>query len=152
MGRMARKNSVGLTLREDCARYLDGCLQRNLREDTIRHYRQSYGRIFSFFDPDMPLEKYTENDYNRFILHLRETLESDVSMNASLRDLITTMHFLMEEGEVTPFKMKTIKVHANGVETYSEEKLCKLLRKPNIRKCSFSEYECRVISFPALPF
>lgn len=59
------------------------------------------------------------------------------------------MHFLMNEGYVRPFKMQTIKVAAHSVETYSEEELRILLRKPDIRKCKYIEYQCWVMSsFP----
>ena len=37
------KMTVGkLTFEEGCNKYLEYCRQRNLREGTIRHYRQSY--------------------------------------------------------------------------------------------------------------
>ena len=37
---MAR--GVTLTFEEGCNKYLENCRQRNLREGTINHYRQSY--------------------------------------------------------------------------------------------------------------
>ena len=33
---------VTLTFEEGCNKYLENCRQRNLREGTINHYRQSY--------------------------------------------------------------------------------------------------------------
>jgi integrase/recombinase XerD len=56
------------------------------------------------------------------------------------------MHFLMREGYVPQFKMQTIRVDRSGVETYSETELTTLLKKPNIKKCSFTEYQCWVIT------
>ena len=38
--KMAR--GVTLTFEEGCNKYLENCRQRNLREGTINHYRQSY--------------------------------------------------------------------------------------------------------------
>ena len=37
-----------LTFEEDCNKYLENCQQRNLREGTINHYRQSYPLLFVF--------------------------------------------------------------------------------------------------------
>ena len=43
----------GLTFEEGCNKYLEYCRQRNLREGTIKHYRQSYGYFYKYFDKDM---------------------------------------------------------------------------------------------------
>jgi integrase/recombinase XerD len=42
--------------------------------------------------------------------------------------------------------MQAIKVDKTGVETYSDEELYTLLKKPNIKRCSFSEYQCWVMT------
>ena len=35
-------------------KYLENCRQRNLREGTICHYRQSYTQFYKYFDLEMP--------------------------------------------------------------------------------------------------
>ena len=42
MKKLKMTASKGLTFEEGCNKYLEYCRQRNLREGTIRHYRQSY--------------------------------------------------------------------------------------------------------------
>ena len=37
-----------ITFEEGCNLYLQNCKERNLREDTIRHYRQSYMRFYKY--------------------------------------------------------------------------------------------------------
>lgn len=135
-----------LTFEQGCDLYIQDCRQRNLREATIKHYQQSYKQFYNFFDPDMPLHQMTQDLYNAFILYLSERLNNDVSINAYLRDLITTLHYLMNNEYIEPFKMQGIKVDKAPIETYTDEELTVLLQKPNIKKCSFTEYECYVIS------
>ena len=135
-----------LTLEEGCNKYLADCRSRNLREGTINHYRQSYVQFAKFFDMQMQVSDMDEKLYQKYILFLRETLQNDVSINAYLRDFITTMHFLMREGYLPYFKMQAIRVDRSGVETYSDTDLTTLLKKPNIKKCSFTEYQCWVIT------
>ena len=135
-----------VTFEDGCNKYLDNCRQRNLREGTINHYKQSYTQFYKYFDPNMPVENFTADMYKRYVVHLRSTLHNDVSINSYLRDLITTLHFLMNEGYVAHFKMQAIKVDRTNVETYSDEELRILLQKPNIKKCSFTEYQCWVIT------
>ena len=135
-----------LTLEEGCNKYLDNCRARNLREGTINHYRQSYVQFYKYFGKDLLVKEIDEKVYQNYVIFLRETLHNDVSINAYLRDFITTMHFLMREGYVAPFRMQAIKVDRSGVETYTEEELYILLKKPNIKKCSFTEYQCWVMT------
>ena len=135
-----------LTFEEGCQMYLDNCRQRNLREGTINHYRQSYTQFRKFFDMEMPIEEITEQKYNEYVVYLRETIKNDVSINSYLRDLITTLHFFMSNGYLETFKMSAIKVDKTPVETYTEEELIKLLRKPDLKKCSFAEYQSWVMT------
>lgn len=142
--RMVEQNF--LTFEEGCNKYLDNCRARNLREGTINHYKQSYVQFAKFFDMQMPVSEMDAQLYQKYVIFLRETLHNDVSINSYLRDFITTMHFLMNEGYLPYFKMQAIKVDRSGVETYSEEELMALLKKPNIKKCSFIEYQSWVMT------
>lgn len=142
--KMATKTMV--TFEEGCNLYLDNCRQRNLRQGTINHYKQSYTQFYKYFNPEMPVEEMTKTKYNDYVAHLMKTLNNDVSVNAYLRDMITTLHFLMNEGYLERFKMQAIKVDKTAVETYTEEELAKLLKKPDIKKCGFAEYQSWVMT------
>jgi integrase/recombinase XerD len=52
----------------------------------------------------------------------------------------------MNEGYIPHFKMQEIKVDKNQIETYNEAELKLLLKKPNLKKCSFTEYKCWVMT------
>lgn len=142
--KMMRENS--LSFEQGCELYLNNCRERNLRQGTINHYRQSYVQFYKFFDRDMPVKDICEDDYKAYILHLRSYIDNDRSINSYLRDFITTMHFLMAEGYVEFFPMKSIKVDDAPVETYTDDELRVLLKKPNLRKCTFAEYRNWVIT------
>ncbi len=146
MKKLKMNATKGLTFEEGCNKYLEYCRQRNLRQGTINHYRQSYVQFFKFFERDTPIEEIDEDAYKRYVLHLRSTLNNDVSINSYLRDFITTMHYLMNEGYIHHFKMQSIKVDKNHIETYNEQELQLLLKKPNLKKCSFTEYQCWVMT------
>ena len=140
------KQKPKITFQEGCNMYLDNCRQRNLREGTINHYKQSYLQFYKFFSSDMTLSEMTLSLYNSYVIHLTQTLHNDISINSYLRDLIATLHFLMKEGYVTPFKMQSIKTDKNHVETYTDDELITLLKKPNLKNCSFIEYQCWVMT------
>ncbi len=81
MNKPKMKATKTLTFKEGCDKYLEYCRQRNLREGTINHYRQSYTQFYKFFDPDTPIEEFDEDAYKRYVLHLKATLNNDVSIN-----------------------------------------------------------------------
>jgi integrase/recombinase XerD len=146
MQKLKMKVTKTLTFEEGCNKYLEYCCQRNLRQGTINHYKQSYTQFYKFFDPETPIEEIDQDAYKRYVLHLKSTLNNDVSINSYLRDFITTLHFLMNEGYIPYFKMQSIKVDKNPIETYTEDELQLLLKKPNIKKCKFMEYQCWVMT------
>ena len=135
-----------ITFYQGCNLYLDNCRARNLREGTIRHYKQSYTQFYKYFNADMPIDELDKEAFDNYVIYLRETIKNDVSINSYLRDLITTLHFLMDGGYVEKYKMQSIKVDKTPVETYTEEELEKLCRKPDLKKCSFAEYQSWVMT------
>ena len=46
-----------ITFKEGCELYLDNCRERNLREGTIEHYKNSYKQLYKFFNPNMPISQ-----------------------------------------------------------------------------------------------
>ena len=82
MKKVFKKLCDETTFEDGCNLYLQNCRQRNLREGTINHYKQSYTQFYKYFDPDMPLHLFTEESYNEYVVYLRETLHNDVSINS----------------------------------------------------------------------
>lgn len=146
---MKQRKMMGLSMmsfRDGCEAYLLHCRQRNLREATIKHYRQSYQQFYKHIAPDMPLQDFNESVYEGYVRYLLAKLDNDVSINSYLRDLMTTLRYLMAEGYVLPFQMKSIKVDKQAVDTYTDAELATLLKKPDIRACHYVEYQCWVMT------
>lgn len=146
MRKSIKMRANAISFEEGCNLYLDNCRQRNLREGTVKHYKQSYTQFYKYFDAEMPIDELNKDVFNQYVIYLRETLHNDTSINAYLRDLITTLHFLMNEGYLEPYKMQSIKVDKTAVETYTDAELAKLLKKPDLKKCGFAEYQSWVMT------
>lgn len=146
MKKLTLSKVTEITFEKGCNLYIDNCRQRNLREGTINHYKQSYTQFYKYFDRNMPITELTSEAYNDYVIYLKETLHNDVSINSYLRDLITTLHFLMNEGYINYYKMQSIRVDKTHVETYTEKELKILLQKPDVKKCSFAEYQSWVMT------
>ena len=52
-----------LTLEEGFDLHLESCKLRNLREGTIRHYKDSYRQFMKFFPADMQIREMNEKKY-----------------------------------------------------------------------------------------
>ena len=85
MKKLKMARSVTLTFEKGCNKYLENCRQRNLREGTINHYRQSYLYFYKFFDPKMPIEDIDEQTYKDCVLHLKAALDSRFTAYQFLR-------------------------------------------------------------------
>ena len=122
-----------ITLKEGCEKHCESCKQRNLRDATIKHYRESYKIFYRYYGEDMPLSQMTQSKYNEFSAYLRTITNSDISIRNYQRNLITVLLFLMREGYLSEFKMQTVKADRNSVETYTDDEMQILLKKPNIK-------------------
>lgn len=146
MRKLTLTQDTKITFKQGCEMYITNCKQRNLREGTINHYKQSYTQFYKYFNCDMLLCDFGEAAFNDYVIYLCDTLDNDVSINAYLRDLITTIHFLQNKGYIAHFKMQSIKVDKHNVKTYTDDELRLLLEKPNIKECSFIDFQSWVIT------
>lgn len=123
-----------LTFGECCKMYIQDCKMRNLRPATINHYKSSYKQMFNYLSPDMPINEFTVDTFNQYVLYLKGHLSNDMSINAYLRDLITTLHYLMDNEYMHTFKVKSIKIDKPAKEAYSNDELKILLKKTKYKQ------------------
>lgn len=141
---MQRSNSI--TFERGCEEYLNNCKARNLREGTLKHYRESIKSINRFIDPQTPIGDMTKKTVDKFIIECKKNLNiNDVSLHTYCRDLKTLMYFFMRCEYIPTFKISLPKADSQPIETYTDSELKILLKKPDLKKCSFTEYKCWVI-------
>lgn len=136
-----------ITFEEGVELYYLDCKARNLREGTLKHYKDSVKQIYKYIEPDTLIEDMTEDMFRDFIIELRENPElNDMSMSVYARDLKTLMYFFMRKEYLPTFKLTIPKIDREPIETYSDSDLQKLLKKPNLKQCGFTEYKMWVIT------
>lgn len=142
---MAMKNDV--TFSEGCEEYILDCKSRNLRDGTIRHYTDSAKQIMKYIGEDTPIKDIDKDVIDDFIIQLHENPAlNDMSLYTYARDFKTLMYFFMRKEYIPTFKIKIPKVDKQPVETYTDKELQALLKKPNLRHCSFTEYKVWVMT------
>lgn len=135
------KNQKLITFKDGVDEYLCDCRQRNLRENTLRHYRESYKSITRIIDPDTLIKDMDGSMFGEFTINCKEKFDiNDQTLFTYCRDLKTFMNFFMRCEYIPTFRITLPKYDKKNIEPYTDEELKKLLRKPTLKTCSFNDY------------
>lgn len=135
-----------VTFEQGCNEYLDNCKARNLRDGTIKHYIDTMNQLYKYIDRDMPIEDITQKTFDEFIMTLRKNDNmNDMTLYTYARDLKTLLYFFMKKEYMSTFKIKLTKADKQPIATYTDDELKKMLKKPNLKQCTFQEYKSWVI-------
>lgn len=130
-----------ITLDEGYDQFIKYCKVRNLRPATIEHYDGTMKSVYKFIEPKTLISTINESTIESFILYLQTELNiKDVTINTYLRTFRTILYYFMRLGYMKEFKISSYKFDKTIIETYSNEELKILLKKPNLAKCTFAEY------------
>lgn len=115
---------------------------QNLREATIKYY---YWHLKPFKEFVLSLEKsdigrFKKGDFDKYVLWLMEKHKNAVTINSYLRACRAFLNYAMELGYLEKFAMKLIRQEKAVKEVYSHEEIKTLVKKPDLKNCSFTEY------------
>lgn len=129
-----------LTFKEGFLEYLADCKRRNLSEDTLKHYEESFKQIFKVIPEDLPVEEFNKQWFNRFIDEESAKGLSSYTVYTRCIDLRTIVNYFIQEDYCDYFAIRMPKYTYELKEPYTDEEIKILLQKPN-RNCSFIEYQ-----------
>lgn len=134
------------SFQEGFKEYLLNCKERNLRPGTIAHYQDSIKQIYRQYPSEMLISEFNAQTMPRFIVALRENPKlNEVSMGTYARDLKTLLRFFMKCKYLPCFEIKIPQMDKEPIETYSDEELRILLKKPDLKSCNFATYRSWVV-------
>ena len=115
---------------------------QNLSGESIEYYDECFRFFTEYCDPALPCAEISKDICLGYIQHLQETRPNlkSTTINTYLRAVRAILYFGMEQGYLPRFKLELIKSDKELKETYSDEELTRLLKKPDIKKCGFAEY------------
>lgn len=103
---------------------------------TIKSYQGHWNRIKQFMDGDF-------TNPTTIFKRMVEADLKDTTINAYSRTLKTFYSWAREHG-YTSYVVKLYKCQEVSKDPYTDEELARLLEKPNMKKCDFTEYRCWV--------
>lgn len=137
---MSRKSN--LSIEEAFEFFVRKCQAKNLSEMSIHSYKEKMTVFYGFCEPSRQISCVTEETIDEFILFLKGKGScNDITINSYLRSLRAFLYYCMDCGYVQHFKVHLIKAEKKIKDTYSNEELMRLLKKPNMEDCSFGTYK-----------
>lgn len=149
MRKLSLKNTEDLTVLEAFKDFKDKCSVKNLSKETIKLYENQFLTFYRFLNDDtLFISEITAKTVDNFILELRSDNHNcnDITVNSYLRGIRAFLYYCMEMDYLSQFKISIPKVDKKLKETYTDEELKALLKKPNLKSCTFSEYKIWVFS------
>ena len=146
---MKRKQIIlstkSITFEEGFKEYLNNCKLKNLREATITHNINGYKAITKYIPADTPIEIITKTTYDDMIIAMRNSGIKDSTLYIYCSDFRKFINYFIEQNYLVPFTVAMPKVDKTSKDTYTDEELKRLLKKPNLKTCSFTEYKIWVL-------
>jgi len=126
----------------------------NLSEDTIKDYSSIFAFFMDFYGKESLCKEITEDTVQDYIAYLREKPKKKNNPNSDspteflssatiatyVRHLRAVLNVFMERGYMDKFTVKVPRFDKEVKEVYTSAELDKLLEKPDLKTCSFSEY------------
>ena len=137
MAKIKMKNSV--TVAETFHDFLMAKKAAGVSEKTLLTYGQHFSAVSKHLSPDTPMDALDKSDLEAMISSMRDAGLAANSIKSYTRTLKSFLSWCNEAG-ITRLNIQLYKAEETIKETYSDEELKKLLKKPNMKKCTFAEY------------
>lgn len=142
MGRISV--NITRTIAEEFERFILFKTSEGLAEKTVYTYRNHFKYISKFLDVDVQFSDLKKEDIQNAISEMRKGGISPNSIASYVRVLKAFISWAKSEG-MTDITISNYKTEETIKETYTDNELLILLKKPNMSNCRFSEYRTWVI-------
>ena len=140
--RITLQNNV--TMADAFENYLLSCKARGLSDKTIDTYSQHLKAIKKQARIDIPIDEIDKEYIEQIVASLRDAQLASNSIKSYLRTLSAFFSWCEKE-EIAVVRVPSYKAEETIKETYTDAELEVLLKKPDLKHCSFGEYRNWVI-------
>jgi len=128
------------TIEQATADFLNYKRSENCTDATIRHYTETLHNFSKFHSFDQDVSTITTDVVRTYQVHLRNRGLADKTIHTYITGIKVPIRWFEDQGWIAPVTITMPKVGEHIKEGYTREEMEKLLVKPNMKKCSFSEY------------
>lgn len=134
-------NKKDLTIAEVQEEFEKDLKERQLRPATFSFYSEILDIFYHFKNYKDNINTIDQSTILEFIKYLKEVRKNSINtIHTDIRGLRTFLYFAMRKGYMQKFHINVPSPNLEPKETYSKEDIQKLLEKPNLKECNFSEY------------
>jgi len=135
------QNFEKITTKEAFENFIRHRKVRNLSPNTIKTYESDFRYFSDFYDSSRLCADIKKETVYGFIEYLREnTNANDITIYSYMTHIRAILYYFMEEGYTKKFSIEMPKKEKTIKPTYTDRELVKLLEKPNLKKCEFTDY------------
>lgn len=135
------KKDGNITVEDAFKQFLRKCKVKNLSEYTISAYTKKCDEFMEMVGKDSPVTEIDADAIDDYIIELRERDVTDITIATIMRHIRAFVYYCQECNYISNFKVTVPKAEKKVKETYTNEELLTLLERPNVNKCTFSEYK-----------
>lgn len=140
------------TLEEGKEEFLADCKIRNLSVGTISIYEEDFDYFIKFVNENYSkfnIEKdLTKDIVTEYTMEMKENGLKTSTINIRLRSIRCALYYFMRSGYIEEFKIEQMREEKGIPQLYTKAEMQKLLKKPNLKTCTFAEYRTwAVINF-----
>lgn len=143
MNKIKMNSNTNITFDEAFDKFIRKCKVKNLTPKSIVSYQQKIRPFREFVsEKGINFADINADTVDDFIVWIRDTRSAnDISINSYLRTVRAFTYYCMDNSYITNFKVHIPKATKKMKETYTDRELLILLKKPNKKECTFTEFK-----------
>lgn len=140
-----QQEQESMALKDGIGKFITRCKVKNLSPRTIHYYESDLERFADWYDGDT-VDGIDTETVERYVLYLQtETKANDATIASNVRAVRAFLYYLMDFGHLKQFTVHVPRQEQKVKETYTQSELVTLLKKPNMKKCTFAEFRSWVL-------
>lgn len=127
--------------------FLTECKLKNLSSTTIKQYKTNIVYLMKYLaEQNIQLTSMSTTTLKEYKVYLLEnTSRNTTSINTLLRHVKVFLSWTYQNGYTDEIQVKYLKAKQEPKEVYTDDDIRKLLKKPKLSECSYTEYRTYAI-------
>lgn len=138
-----KMNKLDTSLNKAFKEFIISKTAAGIKEETLKSYNRHFITVGKYLDMDKKFSVLTKSDLEKMVVSMRKADLAQNTISSYVRVMNVFFHWCSGEG-YTNLSLPKVKDVETVKETYSDEELERLLRRP-AADCSFCEYRSWVI-------
>lgn len=129
---------------EGVKEFIEFLKMNSYRDATIKHVNDAYRDFYKFYDPANPISSINQKLVDSYISYITNKDISNTTKQIYVKDFKRIIDYFIKENYMDHVNIIIPKGDSTKKETYTDEELRKMLKKPK-KSCTFGEYRTWII-------